>query len=48
MGWVIHVARSHYREADRQNTQVDQLRALVTQKDEIIAVRDETILHQED
>jgi hypothetical protein len=25
MGRVIHVARSHYREADRQNTQVDQL-----------------------
>jgi hypothetical protein len=48
MGRVIHIARSHYGEADRQNTQVDQLRALVTQKDEIIAARDETILHRED
>jgi hypothetical protein len=48
MGRVIYVARSHYREADRQNTQVDQLRALVTQKDEIIAARDETINHRED
>jgi hypothetical protein len=48
MGRVIHVARGHYREADRQNTQVDQLRALVTRKDEIIAAWDETILHRED
>jgi hypothetical protein len=47
MGRVIHVARSHYREANRQNTQVDQLRALVIQKDEIIAARDETIHHRE-
>jgi hypothetical protein len=48
MGQLINAARSHYREADRQNTQVDQLRALLTQKDEIIAARDETILHRED
>jgi hypothetical protein len=48
MGQLINATRSHYREADRQNTQVDQLRALVTQKDEIIAARDETILHRED
>jgi hypothetical protein len=48
MGQLINAARSHYREADRQITQVDQLRALVTQKDEIIAARDETILHRED
>jgi uncharacterized protein (DUF3084 family) len=48
MGHLINAARSHYREADRQNTQVDQLRALVTQKDEIIATREETILHRED
>ncbi|PUZ50866.1 hypothetical protein GQ55_6G103700 [Panicum hallii var. hallii] len=48
MGQLINTARSYYREADRQVTQVDQLRALVTQKDEIIAARDETILHRED
>jgi hypothetical protein len=30
LGQVIHVTQSHYGEADRQNTQVDQLRALVT------------------
>jgi hypothetical protein len=45
---AIYIARGHYREADRQNTQVDQLQALVTQKDEIIAARDETIHHRED
>jgi hypothetical protein len=48
MGQLINTARGNYREADRQVTQVDQLRALVTQKDEIIAARDETILHRED
>jgi hypothetical protein len=48
MGQLINAARGHYREADRQNTQVDQLRALVTQKDEIIAARDETIHQRED
>jgi hypothetical protein len=30
MGQLINAARSHYREVDRQITQVDQLRALVT------------------
>jgi hypothetical protein len=48
LGRVIYVARSHYREADRQNTQADQLQTLVTQRDEIIAARDETIHHRED
>jgi hypothetical protein len=42
------VAQSHYRNADRQVTQIVELQALVTQKDEIIAARDETILHRED
>jgi hypothetical protein len=48
MGQLINAVQSHYREANRQITQVDQLRALVTQKDEIIAARDETILQRED
>jgi hypothetical protein len=48
LGRAIYIARGHYREADRQNTQVDRLQALVTQKDEIIAARDETIHHRED
>ncbi|PVH32165.1 hypothetical protein PAHAL_9G337300 [Panicum hallii] len=42
------VAQSHYRNANHQVTQIEELQALVTQKDEIIAARDETILHRED
>jgi uncharacterized coiled-coil protein SlyX len=48
IGQLINAARSHYREADRQITQVDQLRALVIEKDGIIAAWNETIHHQED
>jgi chromosome segregation ATPase len=48
MGQLINTVRSYYREADRQVTQVDQLRALVTEKDGIIAARNETIHHRED
>jgi chromosome segregation ATPase len=48
MGQLINTARSYYREADRQVTQVDQLRALVTEKDGIITARNETIHHRED
>jgi hypothetical protein len=48
MGQLTSVAQSHYRNADRQVTQIVELQALVTQKDEIIAARDETILHRED
>jgi hypothetical protein len=48
MGQLINTARSYYWEADRQVTQVDQLRALVTEKDGIIAARNETIHHRED
>jgi hypothetical protein len=48
MGQLINAARSHYREADSQLTQVDQLRALVIEKDGIIAARNETIHHRED
>jgi hypothetical protein len=45
---ITGVAQSHYQNADRQVTQIVELQALVTQKDEIIAARDETILHRED
>jgi hypothetical protein len=48
MGQLVNAARSIYREADRQITQVDQLRALVIVKDGIIAARNETIHHRED
>jgi hypothetical protein len=48
MGQLTNVAQSHYRNADRQVTQIVDLQALVTQKEEIIAARGETILHRED
>jgi hypothetical protein len=48
MGQLTGVAQGHYRNAGRQVTQIVELQALVTQKDEIIAARDETILHRED
>ncbi|PVH48065.1 hypothetical protein PAHAL_4G234100 [Panicum hallii] len=48
MNQITGVAQSHYRNADRQVTQIVELQALVTQKDEIIAASDETILHCED
>jgi hypothetical protein len=48
MGQLTGVAQGHYRNADHQVTQIVELQALVTQKDEIITARDETILHRED
>jgi hypothetical protein len=48
LGRVIYIARGHYREADRQNIQVDRLQTIVTQKDGIIAAWDETIHHRKD
>ncbi|PUZ60954.1 hypothetical protein GQ55_4G225000 [Panicum hallii var. hallii] len=48
MGQLTGVAQGHYRKADRQVTRIVELQALVTEKDEIIAARNETILHRED
>ncbi|PVH66129.1 hypothetical protein PAHAL_1G155900 [Panicum hallii] len=48
MGQLVHAARSHFREANRLITQVDQLRAVVVEKDGIITARNETIQHRED
>jgi hypothetical protein len=48
MGKLIGTAQGHYQNADRQVTQIVELQALVTEKEEIIAARDETILHRED
>jgi hypothetical protein len=48
MGQLVNAARSLYREADRHITQVDQLRALVIEKDGIIATQNETIHQRED
>jgi hypothetical protein len=48
MGQLTGIAQGHYRNADRQVTQIEELQALVTEKEEIIAAREETILHWED
>jgi hypothetical protein len=48
MGQLTSIAQGHFRNADRQVTQIEQLQALVTEKDRIIAAREETILHRED
>jgi chromosome segregation ATPase len=48
MGQLVNAARSLHREATRHITQVDQLRALVIEKDGIIATQNETIHHRED
>jgi hypothetical protein len=48
MGQLTSIAQGHFRNADRQVTQIEQLPALVTEKEEIIAAREETILHWED
>jgi hypothetical protein len=48
MGQLTGTAQGHYRNADRQVTQIVELQALVTEKEEIIAAWDETILHRED
>jgi hypothetical protein len=45
---LIGLAQGHCRNADRQVAQIVELQALVTEKEEVIAARDETILHWED
>jgi hypothetical protein len=48
MGQLIGIAQGPYQNADRQVTQIVELQALVTEKEEIIAACEETILHRED
>jgi hypothetical protein len=48
MNLLTSIAQDHYRNADRQVTQIEKLQALVTEKEEIIEERDEIIIHQED
>jgi hypothetical protein len=48
MGQLTSIAQGHYRNAYRQVTQIVELQALVTEKEETIAAREETILHRED
>jgi uncharacterized coiled-coil protein SlyX len=48
MGQLINIVQGHFSNADRQVTQIERLQALVTEKDEVIAAREETIHHRED
>jgi hypothetical protein len=48
MGQLTNIAQGHFRNADRQVTQIEQLQALVTEKEGIIAAREENNLHRED
>jgi hypothetical protein len=48
MGQLTGIAQGHYRNADCQVTQIEELEALVIEKEEIITAREETILHRED
>jgi hypothetical protein len=48
MGQLTSIAQVHFRNTGRQVTQIAQLQALVTEKDEIIAAREETIHHRGD
>jgi hypothetical protein len=48
IGQLINTARGLHREAASHITQVDQLRAVVIDKDGIIATQNETIHHRED
>jgi hypothetical protein len=45
MGQLTSIAQGHFQNAFRQVTQIEQLQALVIEKDAIIAAREETILH---
>jgi hypothetical protein len=48
MGQLTDIAQGHYRNADREVTQIEELQALVTEKEEIVVEREETIIYQED
>jgi hypothetical protein len=48
MNQLTSIAQSHHRNVDQQVTQIEELQATVTAKNEAIAQRDETIIHQED
>jgi hypothetical protein len=48
MSLLTSIAQGHYRNADRQVTQIEELQALVMEKEEIIAEQKEAIVHRED
>jgi chromosome segregation ATPase len=48
MNQLTSIAQSHHRNIDQQVTQIEELQATITAKDEVIAQRDKTITHRED
>jgi hypothetical protein len=48
MNQLTSIAQSHHRNVDQQVTQIEELQATITAKNEAIAQRDETIIHRED
>jgi hypothetical protein len=48
MNQLTSIAQSHHRNIDQQVTQIEELQATITAKDEVVAQRDETITHRED
>jgi hypothetical protein len=48
MNQLTSIAQSHHRNIDQQVTQIEELQATITTKDEVITQQDETIIHQED
>jgi hypothetical protein len=48
MSQMASIAQGYQRNINRQITQIEELQATITAKDEVIAQRDETITHRED
>jgi hypothetical protein len=48
MSQMTTIAQGYHRNINRQITQIEELQATITAKDEVIAQRDETITHRED
>jgi hypothetical protein len=48
MSQMTSLAQGYHRNINRQITQIEELQATITAKDEVIAQRDETITHRED
>jgi hypothetical protein len=48
MNQLTSIAQSHHKNIDQQVTQIEELQATITAKDEVIAQQDETITHRKD
>jgi uncharacterized protein (DUF3084 family) len=48
MNQLTSIAQSHHRNIDQQVTQIGELQATISAKEEVIAQQDETITHRED